>query len=248
MSVKEKLAAARARTSEAEGAAESRQTPGPTGEPGAPPDPGASSLPARSNPTLELADRLRASAVTRAVADPVRAAPFRSGEGRGQGGFSEFIPAVGVWGALAVVGGAIAATFAVLALTEGAEEPTGEVIVGPPDGIEAGVVSEAFVDVGGFWLVRSPAFDGIDSIVALRAACPIRECDVVWDPGGGRFECPCDGSTFTIAGLVSGGPSPRALERCRISKGEDGLIRVDPGRTYREERGQWADPESVVLP
>lgn len=254
LSMKQKLAAARAQTTKASAPATSAsgEASGPAGPPEERAEAALPTLPGRTKPSLELADRLKASIRNPSVAverpEAARSGAPRRGD-RGRRGFSGFLSTIGVWGALAAVGGTLVVTTVVLLAGSGRGEAlTGTLIVGPPDEIEADHVSDEFIGLGGFWLVRSSAFDGTDSIVALHAACPVRGCVVRWDDDRRWFECPCDESTFTIAGLVSGGPSPRALERCRITRGEDGLIRVDPTRTYREERGQWADPESFVSP
>jgi cytochrome b6-f complex iron-sulfur subunit len=65
--------------------------------------------------------------------------------------------------------------------------------------------------------------------------------------GQREFKCPCHGSGFTIDGINFEGPAPRPLERYAIHVNEDGQIEVDKSRTFRQELGQWNDPESFVL-
>jgi hypothetical protein len=140
------------------------------------------------------------------------------------------------------------AAVAGLVLSGGAEEPGGELIVGPLSDIAEGSVSGEFVEDGGFWLVRSDSYDGLDSLFALRASTPVDGRETRWNDSSRSFECPGDGSRFSMAGLVLEGPTRRALERLRIALGDDGLLRVDPSRVFREEFGQWTDPESAVAP
>jgi cytochrome b6-f complex iron-sulfur subunit len=42
------------------------------------------------------------------------------------------------------------------------------------------------------------------------------------------------------------GPTPRPLERLAVSKDADGYIVVDKRKVFRQELGQWDDPESFI--
>jgi cytochrome b6-f complex iron-sulfur subunit len=163
---------------------------------------------------------------------------------------TEFRSRVGRWEVLAGIAVMLVMIAAVvsLVLLRGAKRPEGELIVGPPSEFGEETVSGEFVEVGGFWLVRSASYDGLDSIVALRAFSPISDHEIHWSDTSQVFECPEDGSRFNMAGMVLEGPALRPLERYRITLGEEGLIRVEPSRVFREELGQWTALESAVAP
>lgn len=52
---------------------------------------------------------------------------------------------------------------------------------------------------------------------ALSQKCPHLGCRVPFCDSSGRFECPCHGSIFDLAGEYIAGPSPRGMDRYRVS-------------------------------
>ena len=117
--------------------------------------------------------------------------------------------------------------------------------IGTPEDYPPGSVETKYKDSLGVWVVHA-AYRGRQQIFALRATCPHLGCVTFWDPGAQKFRCPCHGSGFQKDGLNCEGPAPRALERCAIGLADDGQLEIDPNRTFREELGQWTDPESYV--
>ncbi|HLY26613.1 MAG TPA: Rieske 2Fe-2S domain-containing protein [Aggregatilineales bacterium] len=64
-------------------------------------------------------------------------------------------------------------------------------------------------DLGGrIWLSNTP-----QGLLALSMVCTYRGCLVSWVPVNNRFECPCCGSKFTLAGRQIDGPAKRDLDR-----------------------------------
>jgi cytochrome b6-f complex iron-sulfur subunit len=49
-----------------------------------------------------------------------------------------------------------------------------------------------------------------------------------------------------MTGVNFEGPTPRPLERYPIYKDADGYVWVDKSKVFRQELGQWDDPESFV--
>lgn len=70
---------------------------------------------------------------------------------------------------------------------------------------------------GKFWLsnVDTQAADGTPEkgIMAIYKVCTHLGCLYDWQTVTGRFECPCHGSKFTIAGDYIEGPARRSLDR-----------------------------------
>jgi cytochrome b6-f complex iron-sulfur subunit len=95
----------------------------------------------------------------------------------------------------------------------------------------------------GFWIVNL-ADEG--RLVALSTICTHLGCIPNWLAGDLKFKCPCHGSGYYITGVNFEGPTPRPLERHSISKDPDGFIVVDQRKVFRQELGEWDNPESFV--
>ncbi len=63
---------------------------------------------------------------------------------------------------------------------------------------------------------------------ALSQKCPHLGCRVPFCESSGRFECPCHGSVFDLAGEYIAGPSPRGMDRYAL-KAEGNSLVVDTG-------------------
>jgi cytochrome b6-f complex iron-sulfur subunit len=100
-----------------------------------------------------------------------------------------------------------------------AEEHGGVLPVMPDAEVAEGSVH--FVREGRFYLSRSKG-----ELFALSQACPHLACRVPYCEASGRFQCPCHGSEFTLAGEWLNGPAPRGLDRYPIQI-RDGLVVVD---------------------
>jgi len=71
------------------------------------------------------------------------------------------------------------------------------------------------------WAVKR----GDGEVTAYSPICTHLGCGYTWDSVDGRFECPCHGSKFSVAGEVIGGPAPRPLDRLP-SRVENGRLLV----------------------
>jgi cytochrome b6-f complex iron-sulfur subunit len=94
----------------------------------------------------------------------------------------------------------------------------------------------------GFWLVNLQPEE--DKLVALSVICTHLGCIPNWL--GEKFKCPCHGSGYYINGVNFEGPTPRPLERFAISKDADGFVNVDQSKVFREELGEWTNPDSFI--
>lgn len=63
-------------------------------------------------------------------------------------------------------------------------------------------------------------------LFALSQSCPHLGCKVPFCEASGRFECPCHGSKYDLAGEWLEGPSPHGMNRYPL-RIEDGRVVVD---------------------
>ena len=124
-------------------------------------------------------------------------------------------------------------------------EPPSRFKVGFREGFPAGKVETKYVAQYGVWVVNSDV-GGQQQIYALKTVCTHLGCTPNWLEAEQKFKCPCHGSGFYKDGVNFEGPAPRPLERYAIRIADDGQLEIDKGRTYHEELGQWADPESYI--
>lgn len=120
-------------------------------------------------------------------------------------------------------------------------EPQQTFRVGVVSEYASGEVSIRWKSKYGIWIVRLE-----DRIVALSTICTHLGCTPNWLAGEQKFKCPCHGSAFRINGVNYEGPAPRPLERHKIYLDAEGIMVVDKSVSFRQERGQWDEPESFV--
>jgi len=204
----------------------------PSPEPNVPAGPQASTTPpAAAKPAAPVAPAARP-----AVARP--AAPA-AGDMSRRGFFS--------WAAVAWVGFTVAIGGCVTAMgrfmfPNVLFEPPTSFKVGRPADFASGVVDTRFVDKYGVWVVN----DG-GRIFSLIAICTHLGCPPAWLDTQNKFKCPCHGSGYYKSGVNFEGPTPRPLERARISVSpDDGQIVIDKALKYQYELGQWEDPNSFI--
>ena len=124
-------------------------------------------------------------------------------------------------------------------------EPPSRFKVGFREGFPSGKVETKYVAQYGVWVVNSDV-GGQQQIYALKTVCTHLGCTPNWLEAEQKFKCPCHGSGFYKDGVNFEGPAPRPLERYAIRIADDGQLEIDKGRSYHEELGQWADPESYI--
>ena len=121
-------------------------------------------------------------------------------------------------------------------------EPPTSFKVGKPDDFPPGVVDERFKEANGVWIIHNEG-----QLTALIAICTHLGCPPAWLEAQNKFKCPCHGSGYYKSGINFEGPTPRPLERAKISiDPDDNLILVDKSQTYLWEAGQWEDPNSYL--
>ncbi len=120
-------------------------------------------------------------------------------------------------------------------------EPSPVFKAGLASELPLGSVTTKYKDKYGVWIVRDTS-----GIYALLAKCTHLGCTPLWLAAENRFKCPCHGSAFTKEGINYEGPAPRPLERVRISLAEDGQILIDKSKKFRQERGEWGKPGSIL--
>jgi cytochrome b6-f complex iron-sulfur subunit len=96
----------------------------------------------------------------------------------------------------------------------------------------------------GFWLVNLQPVE--DKLVAINTICTHLGCIPNWLSGEIKFKCPCHGSGYYMNGINFEGPTPRPLERFAIVVDPDGFVVVDQSKVYRQELGEWDNPESFI--
>jgi cytochrome b6-f complex iron-sulfur subunit len=96
----------------------------------------------------------------------------------------------------------------------------------------------------GFWVINLQPTE--DKVVALSTICTHLGCIPDWLSGDQKFKCPCHGSGYYITGINFEGPTPRPLERFAVTRDADGFLVVDQSKVYRQELGEWENPESFV--
>jgi cytochrome b6-f complex iron-sulfur subunit len=72
--------------------------------------------------------------------------------------------------------------------------------------------SSTYVPAGRFYVVNAN-----NHLFALSQKCPHLGCRVPFCESSGRFECPCHGSIYDLAGEYIGGPSPRGMDRYDVA-------------------------------
>jgi nitrite reductase/ring-hydroxylating ferredoxin subunit len=97
---------------------------------------------------------------------------------------------------------------------------SGTIKLGDPANFKPGTAT--FVNQGRLWLANA---DG--HYFALSQKCPHLGCRVPFCESSGRFECPCHGSVFDIAGEWISGPAPRGMDQHPLTR-EANVLVVDP--------------------
>ncbi|MBV9464100.1 MAG: ubiquinol-cytochrome c reductase iron-sulfur subunit, partial [Verrucomicrobiae bacterium] len=116
-----------------------------------------------------------------------------------------------------------------------------------PDEFGPNSVSESFKNSQKVWIVRTA-----EKIVAISTVCTHLGCTPNWSPNEDKFKCPCHGSGFygPRPGVEPGqnfeGPAPTPLPRYKIALSDDGQLVVDKSVVFRQEKGEWDNPESFV--
>jgi cytochrome b6-f complex iron-sulfur subunit len=223
--------------------------PGPVSKADAPPAV-AAKLQAAAKPKPVASSAEKAPVVRAAPAMPVRPAkPAAKKDGEeDRRGFLEIamgsFMAMG-FTALSVTGGLFTLGLARYMFPNVLAEPPSRFKVGFKEGFPSGKVETKYVAQYGVWVVNSDV-GGQQQVYALKTVCTPLGCTPNWLEAEQKFKCPCHGSGFYKDGVNFEGPAPRPLERYAIRISDDGQLEVDKSRSFQEELGQWADPDSYI--
>ena len=98
------------------------------------------------------------------------------------------------------------------------------------------------------WIIKlHKDFNGKPQLAALDTTCTHLGCtpNVLFSES--KIKCPCHGSGFRFNGINFEGPTPRPLERYKVSIDPvDGQIVVDKTKKFQWEKGQWEDKDSFI--
>ena len=226
-------------------AARAGAKPGPISKADAPPRP---AKPVAAKPAAAADHAAKPVALKAVPPRPVKPAVKKADGEEDRRGFLEIalgsFMAMG-FTALSVTGGLFSLGLARFFFPNVLAEPPSRFKVGFKEGFPTGKVETKFVAQYGVWVVNSDVA-GQQQIYALKTVCTHLGCTPNWLEAEQKFKCPCHGSGFYKDGVNFEGPAPRPLERYAIRISDDGQLEVDKSRTFQEELGQWADPESYV--
>ena len=140
------------------------------------------------------------------------------------------------------VGVSVGPAFARFMMPNVLEEPDPRIRVGKLQAyleMQPGDVNEDYKPQG-IWMIREQG-----RVAALNIICTHLGCIPNWLPNDRKFKCPCHGSGYKPDGINFEGPTPRPLERFRISM-DEGQVLVDKSKKYQYELGQWDQPGSFL--
>jgi cytochrome b6-f complex iron-sulfur subunit len=179
------------------------------------------------------------------LADRIRGAAANAGKTTRR----EFNVALTVaWAAMAFCGATFAAMFQDFFSPKVLKEPKKQWRVGRME--DYSIPDRVYEDFkrtpdggSGFWIVN---LKDEQKLVALSIICTHLGCIPAWLQADQKFKCPCHGSGYYINGVNFEGPTPRPLERFALSIDADGYLNVDMTKIYRQELGEWVDPECFI--
>jgi Rieske Fe-S protein len=111
------------------------------------------------------------------------------------------------------------------------EARTGPIKLGPPGNFPEGTAT--YVGAGRLYVVNAQ-----NHYFALSQQCPHLGCRVPFCDSSGRFECPCHGSVFDLAGEWITGPAPRGMDQYPMALVADNLVVDTSKKLAGPPRGQ----------
>lgn len=100
--------------------------------------------------------------------------------------------------------------------------------------IRDGWAAQRDVTLGAAWIRR----DAAGTITVLSSVCPHKGCAIGFAPAAQRYECPCHGATFDLAGARQTGPSERGLDPLPFTVEDERVkvtwVRYQPGGSDRK--------------
>ena len=83
-------------------------------------------------------------------------------------------------------------------------------------------VDESWKESNAVWIVNTEG-----RIVAISTVCTHLGCTPNWLSAENKFKCPCHGSGYYMNGVNFEGPTPRPLERFKVTVDATGVLVVD---------------------
>jgi nitrite reductase/ring-hydroxylating ferredoxin subunit len=84
--------------------------------------------------------------------------------------------------------------------------------------------TSTYVPAGRMYVVNAS-----NHLFALSQKCPHLGCHVPFCESSGRFECPCHGSIYDLAGEYIAGPTPRGMDQYELTLDGRNVV-VDTGK------------------
>jgi menaquinol-cytochrome c reductase iron-sulfur subunit len=105
--------------------------------------------------------------------------------------------------------------------------------IGPMDEFEVGQMHKRTIELPEMLRTRTVGTKGVfvwkegeEQVIVFARNCTDLSCPVTWDPGSGRFFCPCHGGIFSQEGDPVAGPPSMPLFRYQ-TRVRDGVLEVD---------------------
>ncbi|MEZ6007896.1 MAG: ubiquinol-cytochrome c reductase iron-sulfur subunit [Planctomycetota bacterium] len=150
-----------------------------------------------------------------------------------------FSTAFHAWAAFATAGGVGTLAAVRFLFPNVSFEPPQKFVTAPPSAFGAETVDETWKESNGVWMVNTGG-----KIIALSTVCTHLGCTPNWLPGDAKYKCPCHGSGYYIDGVNFEGPTPRPLERFRVSLDPvTGKVLVDKTAKCQVEQGTCDAPQ-----
>lgn len=112
---------------------------------------------------------------------------------------------------------------------------------GFPEDFIVGEVNETYKDEFRVWIVREA-----EGFYAVLAICTHLGCTPRWLAAESKFKCPCHGSGYHKDGVNFEGPTPRPLERLKITLADDGQLLVDRNIKFLYEKQEWSKADAFL--
>ncbi len=110
---------------------------------------------------------------------------------------------------------------------------------GKPESYELHNVDARFRDSQGIWIVRH-----LDSLYALSVKTSEGQL-TEWNKPGQYFSTSA-GQRYYKSGICYQGSKRKSLKRVAVTLNNQGHLELDPAKTFRQERGEWAHPQSFL--
>jgi cytochrome b6-f complex iron-sulfur subunit len=143
-----------------------------------------------------------------------------------------FLAALGGWAAFATAGGLGTLGLVRFLFPNVSFDPPQVFKTAPLASFPTNTVDETWKQRG-VWISNTGG-----RVVAISTVCTHLGCTPNWLAGEQKFKCPCHGSGYYINGVNFEGPTPRPLERFRVSVDPiDGFVVVDKTVKCQVEQG-----------